>query len=147
MTMAAPQGNDATLTAEAAAAGCWRIWRQWWWQKQRDYNDGDGWQQRLQCRLGIALSSTTATGATPTITATAATDRMTKIMMTNLEGGWWLWWWQQRLKRGGSGGGGSDNSGGRQQSRKSSSGVGKNGSCGGGGSRAAATVAVASAVT
>ena len=33
------------------------------------------------------MSSTTATGATPTITTTAATDRMTKITTTSLDRG------------------------------------------------------------
>jgi hypothetical protein len=74
---------------EAAAAGHWRLWRQWWWQKQWDNNDGNNWQQRLQCGPGIALSSKMTTGALLTITAMAATDRMMKIMMTNLDGGWW----------------------------------------------------------
>jgi hypothetical protein len=35
MTMVAPQGNDATLTAEAVTVRCWRHRRQWWWRKQR----------------------------------------------------------------------------------------------------------------
>ncbi len=35
MTMVAPQENDATLTAEAVAAGRRRTWWQWWWRKQQ----------------------------------------------------------------------------------------------------------------
>jgi hypothetical protein len=45
MTMAAPQGNDATLTA---AAGGQRLQGQWWRQKRWDNNDRDDRQQRLQ---------------------------------------------------------------------------------------------------
>ncbi len=83
MIMMALQGNDATLMAEVAAVGRRRLRQQWWWQKQCDDNDGGDRQQRLQCGPGIALSSRTATGPTPTITAMAATDRMTKIMTMN----------------------------------------------------------------
>jgi hypothetical protein len=80
----------------------------------RDDNDGNKWQQRLQCGPGIALLTTTATGATPTITATVATARTTKIMTKSLEGGRRPQ--QQRLKHGsGDGGIRSDDSGGRQQ--------------------------------
>jgi hypothetical protein len=35
MTMVAPQGNDATSTAETAAAGRWRHRWQCWWRKQQ----------------------------------------------------------------------------------------------------------------
>jgi hypothetical protein len=87
MTMAASQRNDATSTAEAAAVGQRTLWQQWWWQKQWDNNDGDDRQQRLQCGPGIMSSSNTATGATLTITATAATDRMMKIITMTFYGG------------------------------------------------------------
>jgi hypothetical protein len=84
MTMAVPQGNNATSTAEAAAAGRWRLQQQWWWQKQWEDNDGCDRQQRLQCRPGILLLSRMATGAMLTITVTETTDRMTKILAGNV---------------------------------------------------------------
>jgi hypothetical protein len=40
--------NDATSTAEAAATGHWRLWQQWWRQKQWDDKDGNNRQQSLQ---------------------------------------------------------------------------------------------------
>jgi hypothetical protein len=117
MTMVAPQGNDATSTAEAAAVGRWRHQQQWWQQKQWDNIDGNDRQQRQQCGPCIALLTTMATGTMPTITAMVATARMTKIMMTSLDRGWQLQ--RQQLKRDGDGGGSrSDDGGGRQQSTR-----------------------------
>jgi hypothetical protein len=95
MTMATPQGINATMTAEAVAVGCRRLQRQWWRQKQWEDNDGNNWQQRLQCKPSIPLSSMTATGAMLTIMAGTVTDRKTKITMMNLD------------VAGGRGGGGS----------------------------------------
>jgi hypothetical protein len=41
MTLVASQGNDATLTADATAAGCQRLQQQWLWQKQWEDNEGE----------------------------------------------------------------------------------------------------------
>ncbi len=55
--------------------------------KQWDDNDGDDQQQGLQYGLGNALLTTMATSAMLTITATAATATMMKIITTNLDRG------------------------------------------------------------
>ncbi len=86
----------------------------------------------LQCGPDIMLSTKTAIGAMPTITATFAAARTMKIMTTSLDGGWLPR--QQWLRRGGGGGGGrSDDGRSRHQSTKNSSRCGKTG--GGIGSR------------
>ncbi len=105
MTMAAPQGNDATLTA---ATGRQRLQKQCWWQKQWDYNDGDDRRQRLQ-----AAAVTTA-GTDNNQQEAAAGVAKTAVVVAARAEPWWLWWWWW-LKHSGSGGIGIDNGGDRQQ--------------------------------
>jgi hypothetical protein len=103
MTMAAPQGNDATLTA---AAGQRRLQWQWWRQKQWDKNDGDDWRQRLQ------VAAVTMAGADNNQQEAAVGVAKTAVVAAAGAEGRRLWW-QRRLKCAGSGGNGINNVGDR----------------------------------
>jgi hypothetical protein len=99
MTMAAPHGNDATLTA---AAGCLRLRRQWWRQKQWGDNDRDDRQQRLQVAAVMMVGADNnqqeaAVGVAKTADVVAAGAERQQL--------WQLW----QLKCGGGGGNDIDN--------------------------------------